>query len=60
MSFICTDASAFACGGNALFVDKEEFELFSKAFSSMKSTLNSNGGKLLAIIFTLKSFKSLV
>ena len=25
---ICTDASDFACGGHALFVDKEEFELF--------------------------------
>ena len=36
VSIICTDASAFACGGHALFVEKEEFELFYKAFSSIR------------------------
>ena len=60
VSIICTDASAFACGGHALFVDKEEFELFYKAFSSMESTLDSNGRELLAILYSLKSFKSLI
>ena len=29
---IGTDASDFACGGHALFVDKEEFDLFYNAF----------------------------
>ena len=60
VSVICTDASAFACGGHALFVDKEEFELFYKALSSMESTLDSNGRELLAILYSLKSFKSLI
>ena len=60
VSIICTDASAFACGGHALFADKEEFELFYKAFSSMESTLDSNGRELLAILYSLKSFKSLI
>ena len=59
VSIICTDASAFACGGHALFVDKEEFQLFYKVFSSMESTLDSNGKELLAILYSLKSFKSL-
>ena len=59
-SIICTDASAFACGGHALFADKEEFELFYKAFSSMESTLDSNGRELLANLYSLKSFKSLI
>ena len=60
VSIICTDASAFACGGHALFVDKEEFKLFYKAFSSLESTLDSNGRELLAILYSLKSFKSLI
>ena len=60
VSIICTDASAFAWGGNALFVEKEEFELFYKAFSSMESTLDSNGRELLALLYSLKSFKSLI
>ena len=54
-SIICTDASAFACGGNALFVDKEEFELFYRAFSSIESTLDSNGRELLVILYLVKS-----
>lgn len=60
VSIICTNASAFACGGHALFVDKEEFELFYEAFSSMESTLDGNGRELLAILYSLKSFKSLI
>ena len=60
VSILCTDASAFACGGHALFVDKEEFELFYKAFSSLESTLDGNGRELLAILYSLKSFKSLI
>ena len=55
VSIICTDASAFACGSHALFADKEEFKLFYKAFSSMESTLDSNGRELLAILYSLKS-----
>ena len=42
------------------FIDKEEFDLFYKAFSSVESALDSNGRKLLAIIYSLKSFKSLI
>ena len=57
VSIICTDASAFDCGGHALYVDKGEFELFYKAFSSI---LDSNGRELPAIIYSLKSFKSLI
>lgn len=57
---ICTDASDFACGGHALFVDKEGFELFHKAFCSMESALDSNRRELLAILCALKSFKSLI
>ena len=57
---ICTDASDFACGGHALFIVKEEFELFYKAFCSMESVLDSNGRELLAILYALKSFKSLI
>ena len=63
VSIICTDASDFACGGHALFLDKEEFELFFffyKAFCSMESALDSNGRELLAILYALKSFKSLI
>ena len=60
VSIICADASAFACGGHVLFADKEEFELFYKAFSSMESTLDNNGRELLAILYSLKSFKSLI
>ena len=59
VSIICTDASAFACGGHALFIEKEEFELFNKAFTSMESTLDSNGRELLAILYSVKPFKSL-
>jgi len=57
---ICTYASAFACGGHALFIDKEEFELLYKAFSSIESALDSNGRELLAILYSLKSFRSLI
>ena len=57
---ICTDASDFACGGHAHFVDKEEFDLFYQAFSSMESTLDSNGREMLAILYALRSFKALV
>ena len=57
---VCTDASDFACGGHAHFVDKEEFDLFYQAFSSMESTLDSNGRELLAILYALRSFKALV
>ena len=58
---VLTLLSAFACGGNALFVEKEEFDSFYKAFSSMESTLDSIGReKLLAILYSLKSFKSLI
>lgn len=57
---ICTDASDFACGGHALSVDKEEFELFYKAFCPIESALDSNGRELLAILYSLKSFKSLI
>ena len=32
VSIICTDASAFACGGHALFVDKGELELLESFF----------------------------
>ena len=60
VSIICIDASAFACGGHALFANKGEFELFYKAFSSMESTLDSNDRELLAILCSLKSFKSLI
>ena len=57
---VCTDASNFACGGYAHFVDKEEFDLFYQAFSSMESTLDSNGREMLAILYALRSFKALV
>ena len=57
---VCTDASDFACGGHAHFVDKEEFDLFYQAFSSMESTLDSNGREMLAILYALRSFKALV
>ena len=57
---IGTDASDFACGGHALFVDKEEFDLFYNAFSSMESSLDSNGRELLAILYALRSFKPLI
>ena len=57
---VCTDASNFACGGHAHFVDKEEFDLFYQAFSSMESTLDSNGREMLAILYALRSFKALV
>ena len=60
VSIIYTDARAFACGGHALFVDKEEFELFYKAFSSMESTLDSDGREFVAILYSLKSLKSLI
>jgi len=60
VSIICTDANEFACGGHALFIDKKEFELFYKAFSSIESALDSNGRELLAILYSLKSFKSLI
>ena len=53
---VCTDASDFACGGHAHFVDKEEFDLFYQAFSSMESTLDSNGREMLAILYALRSF----
>ena len=32
VSIICTDASAFACGGHALFVDKGKLELLESFF----------------------------
>ena len=57
---VCTDASDFACGGHAHFVDKEEFDLFYQAFSSIESTLDSNGMEMLAILYALRSFKALV
>ena len=57
---ICTDASDFTCGVHAHFVVEEEFELFYKAFCSMESVLNSNGRQLLAILYALKSLKSLI
>ena len=57
---ISTDASDFACGGHALFVDKEEFDLFYNAFSFMESSLDSNGRELLAILYALRSFKPLI
>ena len=60
VSIICTDASAFACGVHALSIDKEEFDLFYKAFSSFESALDSNGRELLTILYSLKSFKSLI
>ena len=60
VSIICTDASAFACGVHALSIDKEEFDLFYKAFSSFESALDSNGRELIAILYSLKSFKSLI
>ena len=40
------------------FIDKEELELFYKAFSSIESALDSNGRELLAILYSLKPFKS--
>ena len=55
VSIIFTDASAFACGGHALFIDKEEFDLFCKAISPIESALDSNGRGLLAILYSLKS-----
>ena len=48
--------SDFACGGHALFVDKEEIDLFYKAFSSLESNLDSNSRDLSAISYALKSF----
>ena len=40
--------------------DKEEFESFYKAFFSMESFLDSNGRELLAILYALRSFWSLI
>ena len=55
-----SDASAFACGGHALVLDSAEFELFFQAFSTMESFSDSNGRELLAILYSLKSFRSLI
>ena len=59
VAVICTYTSGvsdFACGGHALFVDKEEIDLFYKAFSSLESNLDSNGRDLSAISYALQSF----
>ncbi|EDO46131.1 predicted protein [Nematostella vectensis] len=57
---IHSDASAFACGGHALVLDSAEFELFFQAFSTIESVSDSNGRELLAIIYSLKSFRPLI
>ena len=58
VSIICTDVCEFACRGHyTCFIDKE-FELFYKVFSSVESTLDSNGRELHAILYSLESFKS--
>ena len=57
---IHTDASAFACGGHVLCFDSEEFELYFQAFTSMQKIQDSNARELLAILYGLQSFKSLV
>ena len=59
VAVICTYTSGvsdFACGGHAVFVDKEEIDLFYKAFSSLESNLDSNSRDLLAISYALKLF----
>ena len=57
---IHSDASAYACGGHALSVDSQEFELYFVAFSSLQSQTDSNTSELLAILYGLKSFKTQV
>ena len=58
MILVYSDASSFACGGCALRVDSEEYDLFFQAFSSLESGLDSNARELLAILYGLKSFRA--
>lgn len=54
---IHSDASAYACGGHAYFIDRTELELYFNAFSSMEADLDSNSRELLAILYGLRSFR---
>ena len=53
-------ASAHACGGHTLCVDTQEFGLYFIALSSIESQTGSNFRELVAILYSLQSFKAKV
>ena len=58
VTLVYSDASGLACGGCALHIDRDEFDLFYQAFSSVEIGLDSNARELLALLYGLKAFRS--